>query len=257
MSHREARPSSARYTDAVNRESTLRFDLDLRESLHHRLRPDALVLQEDRNLVMGPAGVLDPEIDVDMDEALHVAAAQRPVTLGRFVVAHRTEGVAPLTYGAVVHDFDSRPTCRPGDVRRSLTAIIADADRRGLATLAVEPIGVWNRHGLTMDGMVEAVDRSLLEASVSIRGNLRIVLMLDRLDQLEEVSHLLRSKVMRRGSRSFRTVNGDAAVVEVRWERYRLHVRFVPGTMSGYMVTRLSGSRDEQAHGASTCRDTS
>ncbi len=241
----------------MSRESTLRFDLDLRESLEHRLRPDALVLQEDRNLVMSPAGVLDPDVEMDVGETLRTAAAQRRVPLGRFVVSRRTDGVAELTYGAVVHDFDSRPTCRPGDVRRSLTAILADADRRGLSTVAAEPIGVWNRHGLTMDGMVEAVDRSLLEASVSIRGNLRVVLMLDRIDQLEEVSHLLRSKLLRRASRSFRTVNGDAAVVEVRWEKYRLHVRFVPGTMSGYMVTRFSASGGGEVHGASSCRDTS
>jgi len=241
----------------VNRESTLRFDLDLRESLRQRLRPDALVLQEDRNLVMGPPGLLDPHVEADVDEALRAAAAQRPVPLGRFVVSRPANGPAPLAYGAVVHDFDSRPTCRPGDVRRSLTAIFADADRRGLSNLAIEPIGVWNRHGLTMDGMVEAVDRSLLEASVILRGNLRIVLILDRIDQLEEVSHLLRSKVLRRASRSFRTVDGDAAVVEVRWEKYRLHVRFVPGTMSGYMVTRLSAAGDGEAHGSSTCRDTS
>jgi len=241
----------------VNRESTLRFDLDLRESLQHRLRPDALVLQEDRNLVMGPAGVLDPNVELDADEALRAAATQRPVPLGKFVLSRGPDDIAQLTYGAVVHDFDSRPTCRPGDVRRSLTAILADADRRGLSTLAVEPIGVWNRHGLTMDGMVEAVDRALLEASVSIRGNLRIVLMLDHVDQLEEVSHLLRSKVLRRASRSFRTVDGGAAVVEVRWDKYRLHVRFVPGTMSGYMVTRFSGTGGEEIQGASTCRDTS
>lgn len=248
---------AARYTDPVNRESTLRFDLDLRESLRHRLRPDALVLQEDRNLVMGPAGVLDPEQEADVDGAVRAAAAQPPIPLGRFVVCRGSDGVAGLTYGAVVHDFESRPTCRPGNVRRSLTAILADADRRGLSTVAVEPLGVLNRHGLTMDGMVEAVDQSLLEASVAIHGNLRVVLLLDRMEQLEEVSHLLRSKVLRRASRSFRTVGGDAAVVEVRWEGCRLHVRFVPGTMSGYMVTRLGTVVDSDRQGAPTCRGTS
>lgn len=241
----------------MDREITIRFDLDLRESLQHRLRPDAIVLQQDRNLVMSPARVLDAETAWDLDEALRAAADQRPVPLGRFVVSSTGGDVAGLTYGAVVHDFDTRPTCRPGDVRRSLTAILTDARGRGLSTLAVEPLGVWNRHGLTMDAMVEAIDRSLLETSVSLKGSLRIVLLLDRIGQLEEVSHLLRSKVLRRASRSFRTVGGDAAVVEIRWEGRRLHVRFVPGTMSGYMVTRLATTVDGQPYGAPSCHDSS
>jgi len=45
----------------VDREITIRFDLDVRESLQHRLRPDAIVLQQDRNLVMSPTGVLDAD----------------------------------------------------------------------------------------------------------------------------------------------------------------------------------------------------
>ena len=38
---------------------TLRLDLDLRNSLGEWTFPDALIVQEDRNLVMGPQTILD------------------------------------------------------------------------------------------------------------------------------------------------------------------------------------------------------
>ena len=36
---------------------SLRFDLDLVEALGRRLQPDAMIVQEDRNLVMAGAGL--------------------------------------------------------------------------------------------------------------------------------------------------------------------------------------------------------
>jgi hypothetical protein len=222
---------------------SFRLDLDLRDSLNRRLHPDALVVQEDRNLVMGRQGVLDLDAEDDLDAAYIAIREHRPLPLGRFLVLRRRETESYWTYQAVVHDFELNPTSRPGDVRRSLSAIFKDAAKRGLSTLAAEPLGFLEQRGLTVDEVVDAFDAAILESSNVIESPLRLTLLLDDLPHLEEVSHLLRSRVLSRASRSFRTVSGDAAVVEVRNKGEKYHFRFVPGTLSGYLVTRV-GSVD-------------
>jgi hypothetical protein len=128
-------------------------------------------------------------------------------------------------------------------VRRSLTAIFLDASKRGLRVLAAEPLGAWQENGLGFNEVVDAFDAAVIESSKTVDGQFRLTLLLDDMEELEEVSHLLRSRVLSRASRSFRTVSGDAAVVEVRSRGERYHFRFVPGTLSGYLVTRMdSGS---------------
>jgi hypothetical protein len=218
---------------------TLRFDLDLRESLGRRLRPEALVAQQDRNLVMGEQGVLDLDLEDDLDAAYRAIAAHRPLALGRYLLRKPQDAVPPWRYEAVVHDLDTTPSSRPGDVRRSLAAILDDAARRGVRALACEPLGVHQHHGLTFEEMVDAFDAAVVEVAVSLAASVRLTLLLDDLEDLEEISTQLRARVLRRASRSFRTVDGDAAVVEIRQGGARLHVRFVPGSLSGYMVSRV------------------
>ena len=104
--------------------------------------------------------------------------------------------------------------------------------------MAAEPLGRWHSRGLSLDEMAEAFHEAILELSTQLEEPFRLVLMLDELDEVEQASHLLRSRLLRRASRSFRTVDGDAAVVEVRDGAGKYHFRFVPGTLSGYMVTR-------------------
>jgi hypothetical protein len=225
----------------LTHEWSFRFDLDLRDSLARRLHPDALVVQEDRNLVMARQGVLDLDSEDDLDAAYMAIREHRPLPLGRFLVLRKREPGTHWTYQAVVHDFELNPTCRPGDVRRSLSAILRDAAKRGLYTLASEPLGAWQDSGLGLDEVVDAFDAALIESSRTLERHFRLTLLLETMDELEEVSHLLRSRVLRRASRSFRTVSGDAAVVEVRSQGERYHFRFVPGTLSGYLVTRVDG----------------
>jgi hypothetical protein len=222
---------------------SFRFDLDLRDSLDRRLHPDALVVQEDRNLVMGRQGVLDLDAEDDLDAAYIAIREHRPLPLGRFLVLRRRETESYWTYQAVVHDFELNPTSRPGNVRRSLSAIFKDAAKRRLCSLAAEPLGFFEDRGLSVEEVVHAFDSAILESSGLLGVPFRLTLLLDDLAELEEVSHLLRSRVLSRASRSFRTVSGDAAVVEVRNQGEKYHFRFVPGTLSGYLVTRV-GSVD-------------
>jgi hypothetical protein len=215
----------------------LRFDLDLSEALGRRLRPDAVIVQEDRNLVMGGVGVLDLDVDDDLDAAYKAIADHRPLPLGRYLLMRRRDDSADWTYQAVVHDLEKKPSSRPGNVRRSLTAILSDALKRGLVSLTVEPLGIWRSRGLTIEEMVEAFEATILEVSLDLEAPMRLTLLLDDLDTVEEVSHVLRSRLLRKASRSFRTVDNESALVEVRQRGARLHCRFVPGSLSGYSVT--------------------
>ncbi len=216
--------------------ATFRFDLDLREALGTRLLPEALILQEDRNLVMSPSRVLDLEEVVEAGEVLD-AAGGLPLPLGRFRVWRSRDEGPRWIYQAVVHDLSLSPSCRPGDVRRSLVGILADVTRRGLGVVATEPLGMFRSSGLTVQEMADVFDEAVFEVITRLDRPLRVVLLLDRLEQLDEVSRFLRSGLLRRASRSFHTVSDEAALVEVRHGGQRLHVRFVPGSLSGYMVT--------------------
>lgn len=216
-----------------------RFDLDLRGSLGRRTYPNAVIVQEDRNLVMGPQATLDLDAADDLDAACLAVLDHRPLPLGGHLVRRGREDSQPWTYLAVVHDFELTPSCRPGDVRRSLCGVVRDAQRRGLGFVAAEPLGRWHGRGLSFEEMTEAFHDAILELSPQLDEPFRLTLMLDELDEVEQVSNLLRSRLLRRASRSFRTVDGDAAVVEVRDGVAKYHFRFVPGTLSGYMVTRV------------------
>jgi hypothetical protein len=228
------------YTEEVAHECCLRFDLDLSEALGRRLRPDAMVIQEDRNLMMGGVGILDLDshdgLD-GLDAAYQAIADQRPLPLGRYLLMRSRGDEAYWTYQAVVHDLEEKPSARPGNVRRSLTAILNDAIKRGMSTLTVQPLGIWHTRGLTVEEMVEAFEATILEVSLDLPSPMRLTLLLEDLDRLEEVSLLLRSRLLRKASRSFRTVDNDSALVEIRQRGARLHCRFVPGSLSGYSVT--------------------
>jgi hypothetical protein len=223
----------------VTSSTTIRFDLDLTDSLGRRLHPQALIVQEDRNLMIGEDRFSPMNGNDDLSAAYQAIVAHRPLPLGRYLVVRQPTVEPNWVYQAVIHDFDNRPSTRPGVVRRSLLAIVEDAQRRGIHNLALEPLGSWVEGGLSKDEMVDALDAAVMELSLGLRTPLRLTLLLDDLVAVEEISHLLRSRVLRRASRSFRTVSGDAAVVEVREREVRLHFRFVPGSLSGYLVARV------------------
>lgn len=196
-----------------------------------------MIVQEDRNLVMAGTGILDLDQGNGLDAAYLAIAEHRPLPLGRYLLLRSRGGKAYWTYQAVVHDLEEKPSARPGNVRRSLTAILNDAIKRGMSFLTVQPLGVWRSRGLTTEEMVEAFEATIFEVSLDLPSPLRLTLLLDDLDALEEVSHLLRSHLLRKASRSFRTVDNDSALVEVRQRGARLHCRFIPGSLSGYAVT--------------------
>lgn len=199
-------------------------------------------MQDDRNLVMGPQRFLDPSSDDELVAAFRAATEFRPLPLGSHLLRPAPSSGSPWTYHAVVHDLDQQPSSRPGDVRRSLCSVIRDSQQRSFGFLAAEPLGRWQGRGLSLDEMIEAFHDAISEVTPQLAAPARLTLLLEDMDEVELVSHRLRSRLLRRASRSFRTVDGDTAVVEVRNGGTRFHYRFVPGTLSGYMVTRAGGA---------------
>ncbi|MCP4900279.1 MAG: hypothetical protein GY906_25190 [bacterium] len=186
---------------------------------------------------MGAQEPLDLDAHEDLDAAYREIANHRPLPLGRYLLLRARPDRPYWTYQAVVHDLDKHPSCCAGDVRRSLVAIVRDALKRELRALAFGPIGCRKDSGLEIREMVEALDATVLELAAFKKISTSLTLLLPSVNQIEEVSHLLRSNVLRRASRSFRTVGEGAAVAEIRHRRTRLHYRFVPGSLSGYQVT--------------------
>ncbi len=196
------------------------------------------MVQEDRNLVMSSSPILDLDEADRLDAAYLALAAFRPVPLGRYLVLRPCERRPYWLYQAVVHDLDQRPSARPGDVRRALLAVVEDALRRGLRWLALEPLGLFGGGGLTLAGVVQTIDEVVRYLTAGLDGSLRLTLLLQDLDQVEEVSCLLRARVIQSASRSLRNVNEGSAVVESTQGGVRLQFRFVPGSPSGYLVSR-------------------
>jgi hypothetical protein len=226
----------------VNGFRSIDFSLDLKDSVGRRLYPDAVVVQEDRNLVMSSPSVLDLDQDDDLDSAYLAITQHRPLRLGRYLLRRPAPESLHWTYQAVVHDLERSPSSRGGDVRRSLVAIVKDAQKRGLMSLAVEPLGMWERLGLDFEEMMQAFEEAIMDLVSRQVSSLRLTLLLDSLADIEEVSHLARLGVLRRASRRFRTVAGDEAVAEIRHHDTRICFRFVPGSMSGYQVIRRASS---------------
>ena len=99
-----------------------------------------MIVQEDRNLVMAGAGILDLDRGHGLDAAYLAIAEHRPLPLGRYLLLRSRGDEAYWTYQAVVHDLECKPTCRAGNVRRSLTAILKD----GVKGIKKKSIAAWD-----------------------------------------------------------------------------------------------------------------
>lgn len=232
----------------MNTEYSLRLDLDLRDSIGRRLFPDAVVVEEDRYLGLGslPSVDLDPRQEID---AAYVAIRkERPLPLGRYLLLRPGWDRETWIYQAVVHDLDHTPSVRCGDVRRALLSVLQDAQARGFKMVACETLGLGGRAGLDMNQFAEAVDAAVVELCSGDLKLPRLVVLLDRLEQIEELSSQLRSLVLKRASRNLRVIGGESVVVEVRSGGRRFHFRFVPGSLSGYVVSRVGIDPDSGQH---------
>lgn len=96
----------------------------------------ALVVPQDVHLLLGEAGPLE-EGGPGPERAAAQAAEAEPRAPGSLVVVAGT----PLLLQAVVYDFAHTPHARAADVFAALAASLEEGRKRGLARLAVQPVG--------------------------------------------------------------------------------------------------------------------
>jgi hypothetical protein len=97
---------------------------------------DAVVVEEDTYRVLS-ADPLARETYEPPDGLLGDAAATLPVPPGSILV----QDGSPLKFLAVVHDLSREPTLREGWVKAALIAIVQEANRRRVTSLAVPALG--------------------------------------------------------------------------------------------------------------------
>lgn len=96
----------------------------------------ALVVPQDVHLLLGEAAPVEDHAE-SPEGAARAAAAAEPRLRGTLVV----RAGAPLLMQAVVYDFARTPHTRAGDVYEALTSSLEEARQRGLARLALQPVG--------------------------------------------------------------------------------------------------------------------
>lgn len=219
--------------------ASIRIDLDLGDALHRRFHPDAVILEEDRYLRMASIPAVDLDPGNDLDAAYVAIRKQRPLPLGRYLLLRPGSDRPSWTYQAVVHDLEFRPSCRPGDVRRALIAIVENALSRGFLTLGMALPGIGEPGSLALSDVLEALDSAAVDLAGSIEKSVRLVVLFDEFYQLEAASNLLRATMLRRAQRSFRNLGEDVAIVDFSLDGQSYQAHFVPGSSSGYVLSRV------------------
>jgi O-acetyl-ADP-ribose deacetylase (regulator of RNase III) len=101
---------------------------------------DAVAVEDDTYNVLSA----NPEFQASrgsIAQALDALERSEPHPLGSVVVRIGR----PLIFQAIVHDLSRDPTCSEESVRRALTAIFDEAERRQLKSVALPPVGTRYR----------------------------------------------------------------------------------------------------------------
>jgi hypothetical protein len=101
--------------------------------------PEALIIPQDVNLIMGEVTVLE-ETGETPGDAVAAAAAITPRAPGSLLVGPRRPG-HPLLFQAVVYDFQHSPPVREEHVFEALVTAFEKAGALGVRTLALRPLG--------------------------------------------------------------------------------------------------------------------
>lgn len=99
----------------------------------------ALVVPQDVNLILGD---VEPVVEDTgpAEEVVGETASFRPRRLGSVAVLQSKEG-KPVVLQAIVYDFDRTPPAREEHVFEALMTAFEEVRSRGLARVAVRPIG--------------------------------------------------------------------------------------------------------------------
>jgi O-acetyl-ADP-ribose deacetylase (regulator of RNase III) len=152
----------------------------------------ALVVPQDVNLILGDVDPVVEEVGT-ADEAVGAGASFRPRRLGSVTVLRPREG-KPLVLQAIVYDFDKSPPAREEHVFEALMAAFEEARARGLARVAVRPIGTAHaglQPALFLRQLVQVCYTSA-ELGTSVR---RVFLLIPSPDEMERYQTLLKGLI--------------------------------------------------------------
>lgn len=152
----------------------------------------ALVVPQDVNLILGD---VDPVVEEagTADETVGAGASFHPRRLGSVTVLRPREG-KPLVLQAIVYDFDKSPPAREEHVFEALMAAFEEARARGLARVAVRPIGTAHaglQPALFLRQLVQVCYTSA-ELGTSVR---RVFLLIPSPDEMERYQTLLKGLI--------------------------------------------------------------
>ena len=173
-----------------------KLDLDLVVGEDAPPATEALVVPQDVNLIMGEVDAIVDTTETT-EEVLAGCSDTRPRRPGSLVVAPARDG-QPLLLQAVVYDFDRSPPTTVGHVFEALVLAFEEAKSRGLACLAIRPVGT------AYSGLEPAVFLRLLtqvcyssaELGTSVR---RVHLLLPSPDEMALYEGLLQGMMRKRG----------------------------------------------------------
>ena len=116
-----------------------RLDLDLVVGDDPPPLTGAMVVAQDVHLILGEAEPIEDTRET-AEQVLAAPGTGRPRRPGSVVVGAEREG-APLLLQAIVYDFERSPPAREVHVFEALMSAFEEANRRGIRSLAVQPVG--------------------------------------------------------------------------------------------------------------------
>lgn len=175
-----------------------RLDLDFVVGDEAPPSTEVVVVPQDVNLILGAGGVIEDTAETP-EEVLAGAAKNRPRRPGSIVVSAAGDS-SPLVLQAIVYDFERSPPSREEHVFEALLAAFEETKRRGLSSLAVQPLGTAHS-GLPPSQFLKVLTQ-ICYSSAELGTSLRQVhVLLSSPEELNRYEELLRHLVDKRGRR--------------------------------------------------------
>jgi O-acetyl-ADP-ribose deacetylase (regulator of RNase III) len=154
----------------------------------------ALVVPQDVNLILGDVEpVVDAAVADGGEQLVAESSSFRPRRLGSVAVLRPRQGKA-LVLQAIVYDFDRSPPAREEHVFEALMTAFEEVRARGLARVAVRPIGTAHA-GLAPTSFLRLLVQvcySSAELGTTLR---RVFLLIPSPDEMESYQTLLKGLV--------------------------------------------------------------
>ncbi len=125
-----------------------------------RILADAIILPEDRNLIMSPDSSVDPAELASPEQIAREIASFQPRRLGEVLISSGEKFNTKLLFNAVVYDFDQVPCVTTEIVTRTLKECLLQCRSNDITRVVLPPIGVEHR-GIPLRSFVRCLIKSI------------------------------------------------------------------------------------------------